>query len=361
MLSICVNVKNGDRFLARSLASLSKFSDVVLLDNYSTDSTLEVARQFSNVRIFQCKFEGMGKVRNLVASYARNDWLLFVDCDEVLEPELVDVLLSYNFQRGNIYSIYRKNYYDGVLLETSSWGNDWIKRLYNRNDTRFAENQVHDNFIDKLPNVDIKGGSMIHYPYEQVSQLIDKMQFYSALYAKQHHNKKHPTLWLIPFRAFFMFLKCYVLKRGFMSGYEGLVISSYNAIGVFTKYLKLYELDYRKKIAIAVRFESLAELQKVATYVNEQYLLPEIVFIYSVPETIQHEDLQLALGSFICGAKIIQNEAVADALKEEINQNRHIDYIHICNETILLANSKYVSLIRKRLQNKNFNDIVHIG
>ena len=194
MLSICINVKNGERYLARTLLSVREFEDVVLLDNYSKDNTVAIANKFSNVRVYQCEFTGMGNVRNLAASYAKHDWVLFVDCDEVLDSELVKILQDYDFKQKHIYNIYRKNFYNGACVESSSWGNDWIKRLYNRNDTKFANNQVHDNFIDDLPNVKIDGGFMYHFPYEMVSQLIDKMQFYSTLYAKQHFNKKKPFL-----------------------------------------------------------------------------------------------------------------------------------------------------------------------
>lgn len=359
MLSICVNVKNGERFLSKALASLSRFDDVVLLDNYSTDKTIEIAKQFKNVRVFQCEFQGMGKVRNIAASHAKNDWILFVDCDEVLEPELVNILLNYNFERGNIYNIYRKNYYDGVIVESSSWGNDWIKRLYNRNDTKFAENQVHDNFIDNLPNIKIHGGSMIHFPYEMVNQLIDKMQFYSRLYAKQYYGKKRPALWLIPFRTFFMFLKCYILKRGFMSGYEGLAISSYNAMGVFSKYIKLYELDYRKKIALAIDIHSLNDIEQVYKMVNQQYLLPETVFLCVKDRALLDSISSVELSKFICGSKLIfsENQLVNDLLLQEIKCSPNIDYIAMCDNLTQLTNEKFIYTIRKNLQRNISNKI----
>lgn len=355
MLSICVNVKNGARYLSRCLSSLAKFEDVVLLDNYSTDDTIQIAQVFPNVRIYQCEFNGMGMVRNLAASYAKNDWVLFVDCDEVLDAELVDVLLSYKFETGNIYNIYRKNYYDGTLIESSAWGNDWIKRLYNRLDTKFAENQVHDNFVDNLKNIKITGGYMIHFPYEQVNQLIDKMQFYSTLYAKQHHTKKHPKLWLIPLRMLFMFIKCYILKRGFKDGYEGLTISMFNAIGVWSKYIKLYELNYRKNIALAITVNSIAELEQIAPLVNDQCLLPEMVFICT--ECVEWLDKSSyldsdVLGKFICGAKIVVTKSQDEALYNEIISHKYVEYIKICMDNSLLTNSKYMSMVRNELQTK---------
>lgn len=356
MLSICVNVKNGARYLSRCLSSLAKFEDVVLLDNYSTDNTIEIAKTFSNVRIYQCEFNGMGMVRNLAASYAKNDWVLFVDCDEVLEAELVDILLYYKFDAGNIYNIYRKNYYDGALVESSAWGNDWIKRLYSRLDTKFAENQVHDNFVDNLTNIKITGGSMIHFPYEQVNQLIDKMQFYSTLYAKQHHTKKHPKLWLIPFRMLFMFIKCYILKCGFKDGYEGLTISMFNAIGVWSKYIKLYELDYKKKFALAIHVNSLIELESISKLINQQSLLSEAVVVICDLEKILDEQLLKSL--FIVENYCIDINDYNNELNTLLKSNDSFDYIVECLDSDDFTNKNFVSNIRTSLQHhKPLNSI----
>jgi len=135
---------------------------------------------------------------------------------------------------------------------------------------------------------------MYHFPYNQVSQLIDKMQFYSTLYAKQYFNKKQPKLYTIPFRAFFMFIKSYILKRGFMDGFEGLVISSYNAMGVFSKYIKVYELYYKRQIALAVMLDDVNSLDKIIANINEQVLLPDLVFIF-IDDVFNYQDVTLHL------------------------------------------------------------------
>lgn len=304
VISIAINVKNGEKYLARCLNALIRFEDVVLLDNYSTDKTLEIARSYANVRIFEHEFCGMGKVRNMVAGFAKHDWVLFVDCDEVVSQQLVDVLLNTQFENGCIYRILRHNFYANFRVSTSSWGNDWILRLYNRQQTRFIENEVHDSFVPNgLSEKKLQGGYIYHFPYDEVSKLIDKMQFYSGLYAKQHFGKKKPKLYSIPFRAFMMFFKCYILKRGFLQGFEGLAISSYNAMGVFSKYIKLYELGYKRNIAIAfsvnvsVKYNSsrqdrqdrhndflplLAEVHEQIILINQQNLLPSQVLVILV-------------------------------------------------------------------------------
>ena len=166
MLSVAINVKNGGATLDVCLNALSNFDDVVLLDNHSTDNTIEIAKKYSNVRIFTSDFLGMGRVRNLAASYTKNDWVFFVDCDEIISEVLDTILRNMQFEDGYVYQIYRRNFYDNYNVETSSWGNDWILRLYNRKQTRFIENEVHDSFImDNMQVKKINEGFIYHFPY----------------------------------------------------------------------------------------------------------------------------------------------------------------------------------------------------
>ena len=355
MLSIVINVKNGAQYLRRTLNALSAFEDVVLLDNYSTDDTIAIAKEFSNVRIFEHEFCGMGKVRNLAASYAKNDWVFFVDCDEIISPQLSEVLLSTKFQSGNIYRVLRKNYYDGYRIDSSSWGNDWILRLYNKTETRFQENEVHDSFIkNNLQETKLHGGYMYHFPYDNVDKLIDKMQFYSSLYAKQHFNKKKCNLALLPFRAFLMFFKCYILKRGFIEGYEGLAISSYNAMGVFSKYIKLYELSYKRNIGLAIYLKNIDNsILATINYINEQTLLPnKVLFIIDDNDSNKNKQDELELliknNLVVDGNVIILKDSIASIIKsclspgleniaylKQIGFLRQTNYFKQCKTAIL--------------------------
>lgn len=349
MLSICVNVKNGARYLSRCLSSLAKFEDVVLLDNYSTDNTIEIAKTFSNVRIYQCEFNGMGMVRNLAASYAKNDWVLFVDCDEVLSGDLINYLLSISFKPECVYQIYRKNYYAHKLVESSAWENDWVTRIYNRNDTAYTNLHVHESVITKHSQVvQIDVGHIYHFPYEQVEQLLNKTQTYSTWYAKQNYKKKHPKLWLIPFRMLFMFIKCYILKCGFKDGYEGLTISMFNAIGVWSKYIKLYELDYRKKFALAIHVNSLIELESISKLINQQSLLSEAVVVISDLDKILDEQLLKSL--FVVENYCIDINDYNNELNTLLKSNDQFDHIVECLDSDDFTNKNFVSNIRTSLQ-----------
>ncbi len=355
MLSIAINVKNGGKYLERCLNSLVQFDDVVILDNHSTDDTLEIANKYTNVRIFHSDFLGMGRVRNLAASYTKYDWVFFVDCDEVVSSELVSHLLNMSFEKNCVYKIYRNNFYDGYKVKTSSWGNDWILRLYNKTETKFIENEVHDSFIlDNMQTKKIVGGFIYHFPYDNVSQLVDKMQFYSALYAKQHFGKKKPKLYSLPLRAFMMFFKCYILKRGFLDGYEGLIISSYNAMGVFSKYIKLYELTYKRNIALALRVDIFDSIDIIIQQINEQTMLPYELFILvgdNFPDiNVLYGILKskLVIKATIVKFNPVETEAI---IKDLMLSNKHLNNIVMPTVNRALENKSLIRKCKKALLN----------
>jgi glycosyltransferase involved in cell wall biosynthesis len=354
-ISIVVNVKNGERTIAKCLSALHKFTDVVVFDNYSTDKTVEIAKSYSNVNLIRHEFCGMGKVRNMAAAHAKHDWVFFVDCDEVVHPELVDTILSANFCARTIYLIKRKNYYANYLVDSSSWENDWIKRLFNRNDTRFVENEVHDSFEvnDSIKYEKVAPGFLYHFPYAKVSELIDKMQFYSTLYAKQHFNKKYPSLWIIPFRAFFMFIKCYILKRGFMDGFAGFAISSYNAMGVFSKYIKLYELYNNCTLALAIKVETVEELANLITSINYQNQLPEFVYLMTADKLADKLSGNLAghINNLCVPNKVIPF-VDSNNWKIQIEDTGGLDYLVYLEDGKLLSDPNLLKQYKKNITQK---------
>ncbi|MBY0380139.1 MAG: glycosyltransferase family 2 protein, partial [Burkholderiales bacterium] len=355
--SIIINVKNGQRYLARCLNALVKFEEVILLDNLSTDDTLNIARQYPNVKIYSSEFLGMGRVRNLAASFAKNDWVFFVDCDEVLDNNLTEYLLMGELTRRTIYKVRRYNYYDNYRLESSAWENDWVLRIYNRHDTRFVENEVHDSFVmDGLSIRKIPIGSIYHFPYENVNGLIDKMQFYSMLYARQFAGKKKPRLYTLPVRAFLMFIKCYILKRGFLDGYEGLLVSSYNAMGVFSKYIKLYELSYKKTIILVIPIEEVNQVKQICTSLNKQRLLPSRIIFLAKNVTDKDVISNLVKINLVIDYNVLlagDNNAF-DIIKHFVDQDLRVkvDNILYLKQSDVIKDNRYFAQVKKMIIKK---------
>ncbi len=247
MISVTLMVKDGEKYLAECLESLRRFDEVFLLDTGSTDRTLEIARKFENVKIVERDFMGFGPTKNLAAGLARNDWILNIDSDEVLTADLARALLDLKLDPNTVYQFPRQSYYNGKWIRGCGWYPDKIIRLYNKTRTAFNDNQVHESVMVK-PGMGVAELKLPvkHYPYDSAASLVDKIQFYSTLYAGQNQGKIQSSPLKAVTRGGAAFFKGYFLRRGFADGYEGLLIALCQGLTTYFKYIKLYEAN--KKI-----------------------------------------------------------------------------------------------------------------
>ncbi|MCK5110275.1 MAG: glycosyltransferase family 2 protein [Arcobacteraceae bacterium] len=241
-ISVTILTKDSTKYIKECLEALVRFDEVIILDNGSTDDTMEKAKNFKNVKIYENEFIGFGALKNLVISKAANSWIFSVDSDEIISTELVEEILTLDLDNTKVYSILRDNYYNKKLVKCCGWDNDFVNRLFNKNTTKFNEKQVHESLIlnDNIKLEKLKN-SFKHYSFDEASQLLHKMDKYSTLYASEHKGIKSSSPAKALFRSMFSFIKNYFFQKGFLCGYEGLIISISNANGVFYKYIKLYE------------------------------------------------------------------------------------------------------------------------
>lgn len=242
MISITILTKNSEQYLKEVLNALQSFNEVLIFDNGSSDKTIEIAQTFSNVIVYKGTFEGFGKTHNKASSLAKNNWILSIDSDEVVSDKLVNEILSLSLDPKVIYSIPRHNYYNGKWIKGCGWYPDRVRRLYNREETVFSDDQVHESLI--VNNLQIKNlkGEIKHYSYSSTEEFLQKMQNYSTLYAKQNRGKKKSSFTKALLHGFSAFFLSYIFKKGIFDGKEGFIISLYNANTTFYKYLKLYEI-----------------------------------------------------------------------------------------------------------------------
>jgi glycosyltransferase involved in cell wall biosynthesis len=240
-ISVTILTKDSSRYLEEVLEALESFDEIIILDNGSSDDTIEIAKKFANVKVYEHEFIGFGPLKNLAIDYASNDWILSIDSDEIVSQTLVKEILSQKLEPNIVYSIPRDNYYNHKHMRCCGWEGDRVNRLFNKKMTSFNNNLVHESLILDKMSIKELNSTLVHYSFNSASQLIDKMQKYSTLYAKDYNGKKSSSPLKAFIRASFAFFKYYFLKKGFLNGYEGLVISVSNANGVFYKYIKLYE------------------------------------------------------------------------------------------------------------------------
>lgn len=239
MISVTILTKNSQETLKETLESLKHFPEVILYDTGSTDRTLEVGAGFKNVRIVEGEFQGFGKTHNAASSLATYDWILSVDSDEIVSDPLREEILGLELDQGAVYSVDRHNYFQGKYIRCcAGWHPDWVLRLYHRKSTRFSEAKVHEAIVTEGLTVVPLRHRLIHTPYRTIEEFLNKMQLYSTLFAEQNAGKKSSLSKAIG-HGLAAFFKSYVLKRGFLGGREGFIISLYNGHTAYYKYLKL--------------------------------------------------------------------------------------------------------------------------
>lgn len=243
MITIAILSKDNAETIKNTLESTKDFAEVILLDNGSSDDTLQIAASFPNVTIYEHPFIGFGPLRNHAASLATNDWILALDSDEVLSPALVKEIFHTPLSPNTVYSIPFENYLNQKKIRFSGWSPDRHVRLYNKKVTSFSSAQVHEGVIVKNCVEYQLHNPIYHYSYRSIADFLRKMETYSTLFALQNRGKKKASLPTALLHGGFAFFKTYIIKRGFLDGSEGFIISLYNAHTAYYKYLKLMEAN----------------------------------------------------------------------------------------------------------------------
>src|SRR3989344_1493297 len=243
MITVCILTKNNASTLAKTLESTRLFPEVLILDNGSTDNTLDIAVSFPNTVIHKTPFIGFGPLRNQAALLAKHDWILAIDSDEVLSNpnEILNLKLDSEFA----YAFPRHNFFNGKKIRGCGWGGEQVARLYHKKKSYYTPSFVHESLLAK--KLAPLSSPLLHTPYRTTSEFLTKMQHYSSLFAEQNRYKKSSSHTKAVFHALFAFLRSYLMKRGFLDGFEGLFISVYNANTAFYKYIKLLEANREKR------------------------------------------------------------------------------------------------------------------
>jgi glycosyltransferase involved in cell wall biosynthesis len=246
-ISAVVLAKNNEATIKKTLNALLEFEDVIVYDNGSTDTTINIAQSFSNVTLIQGEFKGFGWTKNHAASFAKNDWILIVDSDEVVDSKLLKSLQTTSLKSDTVYVLNFTAYYKDIQVKYCGWNNQKIKRLYNKSRTHYNTNDVHEDIVTEGLQTQLLQGNMQHYSYQSIEQFVNKANTYSTLFAQNSVGKKNSSPTKAFFNGLYSFIKTYIFKQGFRDGYVGLVIAFSHFVTNFYKYMKLYELNNELK------------------------------------------------------------------------------------------------------------------
>lgn len=240
-ISVTIITKNEQQNIERCLKSVQWADEIVVVDSYSTDMTLEIVQKF-RCKIIESDWLGFGPTKRMAVDAASYDWIFSIDADEQVGEQLKARILSMlKNPQLNGYRIKRVSYYLGKQVRYCGWDRDYQLRLFNRKFGNFNEKLVHEsvNVEGEVGRID---APIFHYTYPTIQSHIDKMGRYSDLGTEQLIGKgKSSSIFMAVLRGITKFLKMYLLQRGFLDGKIGFVLCYNSAFGVYLKYLKLWE------------------------------------------------------------------------------------------------------------------------
>ena len=242
LISAIIITKNEEGFVRRCISSLLPVADeIVVIDAFSTDKTEEICKSLG-VKFFQRKWEGYAQTKNWANSQATHDYIISLDADEELSPELQQSILGAK-QNGApfFYSLNRLTNYCGQWIKHGGWFPDIKPRLFDRRNAKWTGEYVHERLENTAGEKPVLlSGLCYHYSIPTIAKHIDTVNRYSTLAAEESLAKgKKYTLLKLLFSPLFTFIKMYVFKAGFLDGANGFIIAVISAHYRFLKYAKM--------------------------------------------------------------------------------------------------------------------------
>ncbi|MBT3280162.1 MAG: glycosyltransferase family 2 protein [Campylobacteraceae bacterium] len=230
-LSVVIISKNEENFIEDAVKSASFANEVLILDSGSSDRTCNIAKKLGAKVEYQ-EWLGFGKQKQKAVELASNDWVFVLDSDERFTSDLqkeILKLLSNPEKKG--YFVPRLNNFWGKDIKSCGLYPDYSLRLFNRNSGRFNDREVHESVIIEGEAGYLKN-HMKHLAYDNIEQFINKQNKYSSL------SQKKKNIFKAMINPYWTFFKLFIIKKGFLDGWDGFIISKLYAQYTFWKYIK---------------------------------------------------------------------------------------------------------------------------
>ena len=243
-LSACIIARDEQDRIEACIESLSFCDEVVVVDSHSTDRTRELAERMG-ARVIEREWPGYGPQMAFAVGAASNDWVLCVDADERIGPELRDEIVALRdagFPGEVGWSMPRCSRYLGRWIRHGTWYPDRQLRLFDRRHGRWTEAPVHET-VRVEGRVGRLRGDLLHEPYRELADHMRTIDRYSTLSAQAAHDRgRRAHAWDLVGRPAWRFLRFYVFRFGFLEGWRGVLLAHLAAHYVRLKYAKLLVL-----------------------------------------------------------------------------------------------------------------------
>jgi heptosyltransferase III len=326
-LSVIIITYNEEKNIGRCIDSVKSIADeIVVVDSFSKDNTKKICLE-KGARFIQHPFEGHIQQKNFALTQATFDHVLSLDADEYLSSKL---LQSIRYAKLNwnacAYRMNRLSSYGGKWIKYGNWYPDRKIRLWDRRKGIWGGENPHDKVVlFGHPRIIQLQGDLMHIAYENATETLSKIQSYSTIYKNESVGKKNSSTLKILGHSIFSFLKSYLIKCGFLDGFEGLMVAAAEGNHVFFKYAKLYEANQQQLIGkniIISRTDNLGDViltLPIAGYLKRLIPDSKIYFI---------------------GKKYTKG-----IIEQSINVDVFLDQQEILNGTILLQSLKVKTIL----------------
>jgi glycosyltransferase involved in cell wall biosynthesis len=243
-ISVIIITKNESHNIKECLDSVKWADEIIVVDSGSSDGTIEIAKSFTD-KIFFNQWKGFAEQKAFALDLTKNQWVLSLDADERITENLKNEILYSNLEKFDGFKIKRDNYFLGKLIRGCGWGNDYQIRLFKKAKTELTKRLVHEGFrVDgKIGNLN---SPLLHYSYRNIYDAINKINHYSTLEAIEKQNRKKVNCFTIVLTPVTAFIQHYILRKGFIDGIFGLLVSLMHALTKFQVQLKIWEIKNLK-------------------------------------------------------------------------------------------------------------------
>lgn len=240
-VSVVIITKNEEINIKDALKSVEDAKEIVVVDSFSSDRTVEICRQFTG-KIFQHSWEGFARQKQRAVDYAGGPWVLILDADERLTPGLkAEITDSISNTDCSGFYVPRENYFIGKRIRHGGWWPDHTLRLFRKDRGHLEIRKVHEKVVVEGKTGYLRN-PLRHYTYRSISDFTKRMESYSTLAAEEiRKNAGSAGLFSVTIRPLSTFMKMYFLRLGFLDGARGLMLAALYSYYTFLKYAKTWE------------------------------------------------------------------------------------------------------------------------
>ncbi len=248
-ISAVIITFNEEKKIERCLKSLCWVDEIIVVDSFSTDRTVEICRKYTN-KVYQHPWpHSSSQQRNIADRYATNDWILALDADEVATTGLRDEIIEefMNGPRADLFMIPRREYFAGKWIKVGAWYPQYKTNLYRKSLGRW-EGPIHLKVVTQGTMLYLEN-PIFHDGYVSFRTFMDKFNYYSSIEAEGDYFRlsRRFNLMRALFKPWERFFGRFIIHQGYRDGIHGFVLATVIAFNYFLRELKLYEYDYKER------------------------------------------------------------------------------------------------------------------